>query len=84
MLMKNITKIIIKNLNHTNLAITKSSLTIREPSPMNFWTNSDPETLMKVHSVWWATARASRVLPMTYKRSKENGLICVNDTTPQV
>lgn len=35
----------------TNLAITKSSLTILEPSPMYFWTNSEPETLMKVQSV---------------------------------
>ena len=45
-------------------AITKSSRTIREPSPMYFWTSSEPETRMKVHSVWCATARASRVLPV--------------------
>ena len=31
--------------------------------PMNFWTSSDPETRMNVHSVWWATARASNVFP---------------------
>lgn len=34
-----------------SLAITKSSLTIREPSPINFCTNSEPETRIKVHSV---------------------------------
>ncbi len=46
------------------LAMTKSSRTIREPSPMNFCTSSDPDTLMKVHSVWCATARASSVFPV--------------------
>ena len=46
------------------LAITNSSLTILAPSPMNFWTNSEPETLINVHSVWWATARASSVFPV--------------------
>mmetsp|Transcript_40418 Transcript_40418/g.130346 ORF Transcript_40418/g.130346 Transcript_40418/m.130346 type:complete len:212 (-) Transcript_40418:449-1084(-) len=45
-------------------AMTKSSRTIREPSPMYFWTSSDPETRMKVQSVWCATARASSVLPV--------------------
>mmetsp|Transcript_31080 Transcript_31080/g.100384 ORF Transcript_31080/g.100384 Transcript_31080/m.100384 type:complete len:207 (+) Transcript_31080:537-1157(+) len=45
-------------------AITKSSRTMREPSPMYFWTSSDPDTRMKVQSVWCATARASRVLPV--------------------
>lgn len=34
------------------------------PSPMNFWTSSEPDTLMKVQSVWWATALASRVFPV--------------------
>ena len=29
-----------------------------------FWTSSEPETLMKVQSVWWATALASKVLPV--------------------
>uniref|UniRef100_A0A2M4D036 Putative secreted protein n=1 Tax=Anopheles darlingi TaxID=43151 RepID=A0A2M4D036_ANODA len=33
-------------------AITNNSRTIREPSPMNFCTSSDPDTRMKVHSVW--------------------------------
>mmetsp|Transcript_29490 Transcript_29490/g.63507 ORF Transcript_29490/g.63507 Transcript_29490/m.63507 type:complete len:254 (-) Transcript_29490:543-1304(-) len=47
-----------------SLAITNSSLTMREPSPMYFCTSSEPETRMKVQSVWWATARASRVLPV--------------------
>lgn len=47
-----------------NLAITKSSLTILEPSPMYFCTNSEPETLMKVQSVWWATALANNVFPV--------------------
>lgn len=47
-----------------HLAMTKSSLTILDPSPMNFCTSSEPLTLMNVHSVWWATARASRVLPV--------------------
>ena len=48
----------------TNLAMTKSSLTILEPSPIYFWTNSEPETLMKVQSVWWATALANSVFPV--------------------
>lgn len=34
------------------------------PSPMNFWTSSEPDTLMKVQSVWWATALASSVFPV--------------------
>ena len=46
------------------LAITNSSRTILAPSPINFCTSSDPETLMNVHSVWCATARASSVLPV--------------------
>ena len=45
-------------------AITKSSRTIREPSPMYFCTSSAPETRMNVQSVWWATARASSVFPV--------------------
>ena len=44
--------------------MTKSSLTMREPSPMYFCTSSLPETRMKVQSVWCATARASRVFPV--------------------
>lgn len=48
----------------THRAITKSSRTMRAPSPMYFCTSSEPETRMKVQSVWWATARASRVLPV--------------------
>mmetsp|Transcript_396 Transcript_396/g.1063 ORF Transcript_396/g.1063 Transcript_396/m.1063 type:complete len:253 (-) Transcript_396:482-1240(-) len=47
-----------------SLAITKSSRTMRDPSPMYFCTSSDPDTRMKVQSVWWATARASNVLPV--------------------
>mmetsp|Transcript_6564 Transcript_6564/g.12634 ORF Transcript_6564/g.12634 Transcript_6564/m.12634 type:complete len:211 (+) Transcript_6564:130-762(+) len=47
-----------------SLAMTKSSLTILLPSPMYFWTSSAPETRTKVQSVWWATARARRVLPV--------------------
>lgn len=54
----------------SHLAITNSSRTIRDPSPINFCTNSDPDTRMKVHSVWWATALASKVLPETI-----NGLV---------
>ena len=46
------------------LAITNSSLTILAPSPINFCTSSDPDTLIKVHSVWCATARASSVFPV--------------------
>lgn len=46
------------------LAMTNSSLTILAPSPMNFWTNSEPETRIKVHSVWCATARARSVFPV--------------------
>ena len=47
-----------------SLAITNSSLTMREPSPMYFCTSSEPDTLIKVHSVWCATALAKRVLPV--------------------
>uniref|UniRef100_A0A182KHQ4 Uncharacterized protein n=1 Tax=Anopheles christyi TaxID=43041 RepID=A0A182KHQ4_9DIPT len=32
-------------------AITNSSRTIREPSPINFCTSSDPDTRINVHSV---------------------------------
>ncbi|KAH9414825.1 hypothetical protein DERP_008666 [Dermatophagoides pteronyssinus] len=32
-------------------AMTNNSRTIREPSPMNFWTNSEPLTRMNVQSV---------------------------------
>mmetsp|Transcript_23791 Transcript_23791/g.60255 ORF Transcript_23791/g.60255 Transcript_23791/m.60255 type:complete len:298 (-) Transcript_23791:371-1264(-) len=45
-------------------AITNNSRTMREPSPMYFCTSSEPETRMKVQSVWCATARASSVLPV--------------------
>ena len=37
---------------------------MRDPSPMYFCTSSEPDTRMKVQSVWWATARASSVLPV--------------------
>jgi hypothetical protein len=47
-----------------HLAMMKSSRTMRDPSPMYFWTSSLPDTRMKVQSVWWATARARRVLPV--------------------
>ena len=47
-----------------SLAMTKSSLTMRDPSPMYFCTSSEPDTLIKVHSVWCATALAKRVLPV--------------------
>ena len=45
-------------------AITNSSRTMRDPSPMYFCTSSEPETRMNVQSVWCATARASSVLPV--------------------
>ena len=47
-----------------SLAITNNSRTILDPSPIYFCTNSDPETRIKQQSVWWATARASRVFPV--------------------
>lgn len=46
------------------LAMTKSSRTMRLPSPMYFCTSSLPDTRMKVQSVWCATARASSVFPV--------------------
>ena len=46
------------------LAIWKSSLTILAPSPIYFWTSSDPITLMKQASVLLATALAVRVFPV--------------------
>ena len=42
----------------------KQTISTNSPSPMYFWTSSEPDTLMKVHSVWWATALASRVFPV--------------------
>jgi len=42
---------------------------MREPSPMYFWTSSEPDTRMKVQSVWCATARASSVLPVPVEGS---------------
>ncbi len=35
-----------------------------KPSPMYFWTSSEPLTRINVHLVWWATARARSVLPI--------------------
>lgn len=46
------------------LANKNSSLTIRAPSPIYFWTNSEPETLINVQSVWWAIALANKVFPV--------------------
>ena len=48
----------------THLAMTNSSRTMREPSPMYFCTSSLPDTRINVQSVWCATARASNVLPV--------------------
>mmetsp|Transcript_65222 Transcript_65222/g.149376 ORF Transcript_65222/g.149376 Transcript_65222/m.149376 type:complete len:225 (-) Transcript_65222:569-1243(-) len=45
-------------------AMTNSSRTMRDPSPMYFCTSSEPDTRMKQQSVWCATARASSVLPV--------------------
>mmetsp|Transcript_4547 Transcript_4547/g.16860 ORF Transcript_4547/g.16860 Transcript_4547/m.16860 type:complete len:206 (+) Transcript_4547:370-987(+) len=45
-------------------AITNNSRTIFAPSPMYFCTSSLPETRIKQHSVWCATALASSVLPV--------------------
>ena len=54
---------------------------------MYFCTNSDPDTRMKQHSVWWATARASKVLPGVGGEgqvAKEVGadllIVCIPDT----
>lgn len=46
------------------LAITNNYLTILAPSPIYFWTNSEPDTLIKVQSVWWAIALANKVFPV--------------------
>mmetsp|Transcript_18819 Transcript_18819/g.58550 ORF Transcript_18819/g.58550 Transcript_18819/m.58550 type:complete len:284 (-) Transcript_18819:457-1308(-) len=55
-----------KNRMHAFLlrAIWKSSRTMRAPSPTYFCTSSEPDTRIKVQSVWCATARASSVLPV--------------------
>lgn len=45
-------------------AISKSSLTILAPSPTYFCTSSEPITRIKQASVRFATALASRVLPV--------------------
>lgn len=50
--------------------------TIREPSPMYFCTSSDPDTRMKVQSVWCATARANSVLPVPGGPCKRTPLGC--------
>lgn len=55
-----------------SLAITNNSRTIREPSPMYFCTSSEPDTRMKQQSVWCATARASKVLPVPAQGEKRN------------
>ena len=54
-----------KNMMHAFLerAISKSSRTIRAPSPTYFCTSSEPMTRMKQASVLFATARAHRVFP---------------------
>eukprot|EP01033_Poteriospumella_lacustris_P007080 gene7080-gene7788 len=75
-------------------AITNNSRTMRDPSPIYFWTNSDPDTRMNVQSVWWATARANNVLPVpggpynntpfgcaTPKASKSSGCLIGNSIT---
>lgn len=57
---------------------------------MNFCTSSDPDTRMKVHSVWWATALASKVFPVPggpysntpYTKPKCIPGICVLATYP--
>ena len=46
------------------LARLNISLTNFAPSPINFWTNSEPTTSMKVAWVLLATALANRVLPV--------------------
>mmetsp|Transcript_10281 Transcript_10281/g.21137 ORF Transcript_10281/g.21137 Transcript_10281/m.21137 type:complete len:209 (+) Transcript_10281:97-723(+) len=51
-------------LGEASLAMTNNSLTILLPSPIYFCTSSAPDTRMKVQSVWWATALASRVFPV--------------------
>mmetsp|Transcript_20339 Transcript_20339/g.63974 ORF Transcript_20339/g.63974 Transcript_20339/m.63974 type:complete len:213 (+) Transcript_20339:69-707(+) len=45
-------------------AMTNNSRTMREPSPMYFWTSSAPDTRTNVQSVWCATALARSVLPV--------------------
>ena len=47
-----------------SFASSNSSRTRRAPSPMYFWTSSDPTIRMKVAFVWCATALASSVLPV--------------------
>ena len=47
-----------------SLAITNNSLTILAPSPMYFYTNSEPDTRIKQQSVWCATALANNVFPV--------------------
>ena len=45
-------------------AIWNNSRTRRAPSPTYFWTSSEPITRIKHASVLFATARASKVLPV--------------------
>ncbi len=47
-----------------SLAIWNTSLTNLAPSPMNFCTNSEPTISIKVLLVLFATAFASKVLPV--------------------
>lgn len=41
-----------------------TSLTSLEPSPMYFYTNSEPDILIKAHLEWCATALANIVFPV--------------------
>lgn len=40
---------------------------------MYFWTSSEPETRINRQSVWWATARASSVLPVPGGPTQQQG-----------
>ena len=60
------------------LAKLNISFTNFAPSPINFWTSSEPTTSMKVAFVLWATAFANKVLPVPggpYKRTPFGGLM---------
>ena len=60
------------------LAKANSSLTIQAPSPIYFFTNSDPMHLIKQASVQFAIALAVSVLPVPggpYKRTPLGGSI---------
>ena len=65
-----------KHINHRAALTLKHAHTHTHTSPMYFCTSSDPDTRMKVQSVWCATARARSVFPVPGGPYKSTPLGC--------